>query len=336
MGNSGESFLQAAAKAARKKKKKTKPHWAVDYGAYLLIRTVAVFIQMVPVDTALRLARWLGGGLYVIYGRGRERALENLGHSYPEKSQAWRERTAKRSFEHLVMFAFDMLYVGRLIGNSTWHRYLELGDFSEVLRLILSGRGVIMITGHYGNFEVLGCAMDAFGLHTYNIARPIDNPYINRYVYTTLHRGQTIIYKKGASDEMHRILTDGGTLGIVGDQNGKHKDIFVDFFGRKAATYKSVALMAISYNAPIVIGSARRIGDAFRFAIDKPRVIMPEDWAEKDDALGWITAEWTRAIEDFVRVDPEQYWWVHRRWRTRPAAERQEMAAVGEVSQSRG
>jgi len=306
----------------RPRRKKKKPHPLTDYLTYLLIRTVAVFIQLVHVDTALRLACWLGGGLYAIYPRGRERALDNLRHSYPQESPAWHEQTARRSFEHLVMFAFDMLFAARLIRNSTWHRYLELGDFSQVLRLLLSGRAIIMITGHYGNFEVLGCAMDAFDLHTHNIARPIDNPYINHYVYHTLHRGQTIVYKKGATETMHEILTHGGALGIVGDQNGNKKDIFVDFFGRKAATYKSVALMAIRYNVPIVVGSARRIDDAFRFKIDTPHIIMPADWADKPDPLHWITAQWTKAIEDFVRKDPEQYWWIHRRWRTRPPQER--------------
>lgn len=309
------------ANKAKKRKKKKKANPALDYLSYLVIRIVAIFIQLVPVNTALAFARWLGRGLYEIYPRGRDRALDNLRHSYPEKDSAWHEKTARRSFEHLVMFAFDMLYAGRLLRNSTWSRYLELGDFSQVLRLILSGRSLIMVTGHYGNFEVLGCAMDTFDLHTYNIARPIDNPHINRYVYHTLHRGQTIIYKKGATDQMDRVLTHGGTLGIVGDQNGKRKDIFVDFFGRKAATYKSVALMAMQYNAPIVIGSARRLGDAFRFALDTPRVIMPEDWADKQDPLRWITAEWTGAIEQFVRRDPEQYWWIHRRWKTRPPEE---------------
>lgn len=308
-------------KATKKKKKKSHP--LADYLAYLALRVVAMFIQLASVDSALRFARWLGGGLYVIYPRGRERALENLRLSYPEKTPDWHQRTAKRSFEHLVMFAVDILYVARLIRNSTWHRYLELGDFSQTLGVMLSGRGAIMVTGHYGNFEILGCAMDAFDLHTYNIARPIDNPHINRYVYHTLYRGRTIIYKKGATDAMHNILTGGGSLGIVGDQNGNRKDIFVDFFGRKAATYKSIALMAMRYDVPIVVSSARRIGNGFRFAIETPQVIMPSDWQDKPDPVRWITAEWTAAIETFVRKDPEQYWWIHRRWKTRPPEERE-------------
>ena len=301
-----------------KKKKKRKSSILTDYLFYLLVRVVAIFLQLADINTSLRLARWLGGGLYVIYPRGRRRALEHLTNSFPEKSTDWIEHTARRSFEHLVMFAFDVLYTGRLIRSSTWHRYIEFGDMSEVVGMMLRGRGLILVTGHYGNFEVLGCALATFGLETYNIARPIDNRFLNDYVYNVLHHGHTIIYKKGATESMHRILDAGGTLGIVADQNGNRKDVFVDFFGRKASTYKSIALLAMQYNVPIVVGCARRIGNGFRFRLVLTGFIHPADWQDRDDPLYWITAEYTSAIERFVREDPEQYWWIHRRWKTRP------------------
>ena len=310
-------------------KKKKKGNALVDYAAYLAVRMAAVFIQLGHVNTSLRVARGLGRLLYRHYRRGRERALENLRLGYPEKSAAWHERTARRSFEHLVMFAFDILYAPRLIRSSNWRHHIEFGNMAEALQLMLSGRGVIMITGHYGNFEVLGRTMDTFGLHSYNIARPIDNRFINKYVYEELHRGQTIIFKKGATELMHDILTSGSALGIVGDQNGSRKDVFVDFFGRKAATYKSVALMAMTYEVPIVVGYARRLGDGYSFELGVSRVIMPQQWRDQPDPIRWLTAEWTKGIEDFVRRDPEQYWWIHRRWKTRPADEIRKIASEG-------
>ena len=305
-----------------KKKRHKKSHPVADYIFYLAVRLLAVFIQLVEVNTSLRMARWLGRGLYAIYSRGRQRALENLRHSFPEKDPAWHERTARRSFEHLVMFVFDVLYVPRLVRQSNWRHCIKLGDISQVVRLLLNGRPVIMVGAHYGNFLICSCAMDIFGVHTFNIARPIDNPYLSRYVYGKLLRGDTIIYKKGATQLMDRVLTNGNILGVVGDQNGSRKDIFVDFFGRKAATYKSIALMAMQYDAPIVVGCARRIGDSFRFELDTSCVITPDEWRDRSDPLYWITAQWTAALEQLVRQDPEQYWWIHRRWKTRPPDER--------------
>ncbi len=314
--------IQAALPPKKKRKKKPRP--VADYLFYLLVRSLAIFLQLWDIDTALRVARWLGRGLFTIYGRGRERALENLRFSYPDKDTAWIETTARRSFEHLVMFAFDILYAARLVNATTWRRYIVLNDphIREVLADLLAGKGMIMVTGHYGNFEILARAFTAFGLESYNVARPIDNPYINHYVYHVLHRGQHIIYKKGATDAMQHVLNEGATLGIVADQNAGHKDIFVPFFGRLASTYKSVGLLAMTYNVPICVGCARRVGDRFRFELAITRIIRPHEWRDRPDPLYWVTAEYTRAIETFVRHDPEQYWWIHRRWKTRPLAER--------------
>jgi KDO2-lipid IV(A) lauroyltransferase len=306
----------------RKKKKKKKPHPVLDYLFYLLVRVAAVFIQMPEVNTVLRVARWLGGGLYLVYGRGRKRAIENLQRSFPEKGQEWIEQTARRSFEHIAMLAFDVFNTTRLIRQSTWKRYIEFEDIEEVLRMLLEGQGIIMVTGHYGNFEVLGYALAVFGLESYSVARPIDNPYINKYLMGVRQQhGQKIVDKKGATEAMLEVLKNGETLCFIADQNAGKKGMFVDFFHRKASTYKSIGLLAIEYNLPIVVGYCRRIDDQYHFKLGVQRIIRPGDWEEQENPLRWITAEYTRAIEEFVRDDPEQYWWVHRRWKTRPRGE---------------
>ena len=89
-------------------------------------------------------------------------------------------------------------------------------------------------------------------------------------------------------------------------------------FGRKASTYKSIGLIAITNNIPIVVGCSRRIGNLFRFEMKTYRIIIPEEWADKDNPLEWVTAEYTKAIEEFIRDDPTQYWWLHRRWKHQP------------------
>lgn len=248
--------------------------------------------------------------------------MENLRLSYPEKSLTWLEQTTRRSFEHIVMLAFDVLYTTRLIRISTWTKYLEFDQITEPLRLMLHHRGVIMVTGHYGNFEVLGYALAVLGLESYSIARPIDNPYINKFLLGVRERqGQKIIDKKGATTDMLEILDSGSILSFIADQNAGRKGIFVDFFGRKASTYKSIGLLAMQYDLPIIVGYARRVQDQYRFELGYHRIIKPEEWKEQDDPLRWITAEYTRGIEGIVRADPEQYWWVHRRWKTRPREE---------------
>jgi KDO2-lipid IV(A) lauroyltransferase len=133
--------------------------------------------------------------------------------------------------------------------------------------------------------------------------------------------GQKIIAKKGATEEVTESLSRHGAVGFIADQNAGPKGIFVDFFGRKASTYKSIGLLAMQYEVPIVVGYARRVDHAFRFNVGISDIIWPDDWKPQDDPLRYITQRYTAAIESFVREDAGQYLWVHRRWKTRPKGE---------------
>jgi KDO2-lipid IV(A) lauroyltransferase len=110
-------------------------------------------------------------------------------------------------------------------------------------------------------------------------------------------------------------------VSFIADQDAGRKGVFVDFFGRPASTYKSIALLAMQHEAPVVCVYARRLGEQFAFELGAERIIRPEEWRDRDDPLTWITQEYTAAIERTVRRNPEQYLWVHRRWKHRPRGE---------------
>ena len=120
---------------------------------------------------------------------------------------------------------------------------------------------------------------------------------------------------------MTEALDGKGAVGFIADQNAGSKGLFVDFFGRKASTYKSIGLLAMRYDVPVVIGYARRIKDRFRFEVGVQDIIYPADWRDEPDPLRYITQRYTKALEEVVRAGPSQYWWVHRRWKTRPKGE---------------
>ena len=124
--------------------------------------------------------------------------------------------------------------------------------------------------------------------------------------------------KKGAVRAAGQVLSDGDMVGFMPDQNAGSTGMFVNFFGRKASTFKTVALLAISHEVPVVVGYCRRIGSGFRHEVGVERIIRPEEWRGRDDPVRWVTQTFTSAIEEVVRRHPEQYLWVHRRWKTRP------------------
>jgi KDO2-lipid IV(A) lauroyltransferase len=295
----------------------------LDRAVYLTLRMIAMAMHWFPVDLNLRTAAHFGTVWDYFDKRHHQRAVANLERCFPHFTDAQRESLATKSVQHMCMLAVEMMHTTRLVRVDTWRKYVELGNFHQTLELLMANKkGLIMLTGHYGNWEILGYVMATLGFESTAVARPLDNPYLSEWVYGVRERqGQKIVGKKGATTEITELLANGGVVGFVADQNAGHKGIFVDFFGRKASTYKSIGLLAMQFEVPIVVGYARRLGGRFRFRLATQDIIWPADWKDQPDPLLYITQRYTKAIEDFVRDDPGQYLWLHRRWKTRPKGE---------------
>lgn len=311
----------------KKKKKKKRSNPVGDFCLYLFLRVFVFFLCLLPVNTNLRFARFLGRLLWKHYKKGRKRALENLRASYPEKDEAWIQQTGLQCFESLVMLVIDVFYTPRIVQRDTWDEYSTYTNIEMTKWLMQGGQPLILVTGHYANFEIIGYLLATFGFPVYSVARPLDNRFINHWLYSVREkRGQTIIDKKGATEQMNQIIESDRTICFIVDQDAGKKGIFVDFFGRKASSYKSIALLAIQSNRPVGVGYSHRKDGRFFFEVGIERLIMPHEWADKDDPVTWITQEYTRALEEVIRRDPGQYWWLHRRWKTRPKEERKQLA----------
>jgi len=307
------------ADSAPRKKKRQKHNPFIDWLAYIALRILMVFLYLFDVETNLNTGCFLGRLLWKHYHRGRNRALDNLRASFPEKSEQWIQQTGRRSFEHLAMLPIDVMYTARLVKKHNWRNYSCYKTAERAKWLMQEGRGLLMVAAHYSDFLIIGYILGLFGFNVHSVARPLDNRYVNKYLYGVLKQsGLRIIDKRGAAELIGKIAPTGATLCFIADQDAGKKGLFVDFFGRKASTYKSIGLMAITNNIPIGVGYSRRVDNRFYFEIGVNRIIFPEEWAQKDDPLEWVTAEYTKAIEEFVREEPTQYWWLHRRWKNRP------------------
>ena len=292
----------------------------VDLLQYLALRSSGMCVQMFSVDTALYLGRLLGDLVYWSFHEHRARALENLRLAYgPAVSDRWVQRTARQSFRHLGMLAMEVLYSPRLLKVNTASRYICLKNMTSCLRLLLQDRPVIIVTGHYGNWELASFGLAAMGFTSYSVARHLPNPYIHRYVFGFREKsGQRILTKKGATATAAEVLSANQIVCFLADQDAGSRGLFVDFFGQPASTFRSIALLARSFEAPIVIAAATRIGQQFRYEFYVEQIIYPEQWQGQPDEVAWITAAYTKAIERLARRCPQQYLWVHRRWKSKP------------------
>jgi KDO2-lipid IV(A) lauroyltransferase len=291
----------------------------LDYAVYLTVRLLVCFIQSLSWETALGLARGLARLVYRLDRRHREIAAENVAQAFPELSPEAREDLVRRSFEHLASMAVEMFLAPRIMTAENHRTYISCDD-DDLKRLQgywKAAPPMVVVTGHFGNWEVLNYLCAMIGFQTKVIARRLDNPYLDRFLASFRKQtGAEILDKDGDYDRITGTLATGGILGMVGDQDAGRKGLFVEFFGRPASTFKSIALLTLEYDATLFVVGAARVGTPFQYHIYVEDIIEAAEYADDPDAPRKITERYTAGLERMVRRHPEQYFWVHRRWKS--------------------
>ncbi|MEM6331458.1 MAG: lysophospholipid acyltransferase family protein [Planctomycetota bacterium] len=292
---------------------------AADYTAYLALRVAIALLQALPLAACERLA----GGLAWLVGDRlgmRRRVLEeNLRTAFPDWTHAQRQRCGQAMWRHLFLMVAEIAHTPRKMHRTNWRQRYDVPDVKTIVHTLLSSRAKVVICGHYGNFELGGYLLGLFGFPTHTVARPLDNPYVNRFVNEFRGRtGQYILPKVGSRDAIERVLDGGGTLALLGDQAAGEKACWVNFFGRPASTHKAVSLFTLSYAAPTLVLAAQRIGGPLRYRGVLGGAIDPQAPGFAHGGTQELTNWFTERLEGLIRGAPEQYWWVHRRWRSEP------------------
>lgn len=263
-------------------------------------------------------------------------ATENLRTAFGDHySDSEIDSLIYRMWVHLFRTAAEIVQSPRRLHLHSYRQSIQFADFTRTNEAVCSGRRVIMLGGHFGNWEVGTALFGLWGFPMGIVAREMDNPYLDdwfrRYRELTGHR---LMMKSGGYDDMIALLKKGGNLGMLCDQDAGPRGLFVDFFGQPASTFKSIALLALEYDALILVGYSIRLPDDFeasqtsllsrsesrhwvRFEVGCEAFIDPRS-IDSSDPVGEITQQFTTALERAIRRAPEQYFWVHRRWKSEP------------------
>ncbi len=291
---------------------------------YAALRTAASALHLFDTESNLRFAAGVGS-VFARLGPDRmRRAQAHVRLAYPDLPEHETRRIALASVQHMFqLFLVDSLAGPQQLNEHGWGRHLEFGSVDGTIRLLLQDRPAIFVTGHSGNWEFLGLALSLLGFRMSALARPLENPHLDRWLLDMRRRrGLEILVKWGATTEVQRVIESGGRVAFIADQNAGDDGIFVPFFGRMASSYKSIALLALRYRLPIVVGTAIRQGERMRYRIETVDRIEPHECEAASDPIFYCTARFNRAMEQAVRLAPEQYLWIHRRWKSRPSWER--------------
>jgi KDO2-lipid IV(A) lauroyltransferase len=219
-------------------------------------------------------------------------------------------------WEHLFLLVLEVAHVPRKIHETNWRKHIKLRDVAPLMRQLISDRPVIVVTGHLGNFELGGYALGILGFPTFTVARNLDNPYLDRYLAGfRAATGQHLIPKNGGYDQIEHVLGNGGTMAFLADQYAGEKGCWVEFFGRPASAYKAIALLSLEHDAPVAVCYARRLDRPMQFEMVTQSMADPRHAGNDVGTVRDMTQWYTSQLEQAIRSVPEQYWWVHRRWK---------------------
>jgi KDO2-lipid IV(A) lauroyltransferase len=264
------------------------------------------------------------------------RADENLREVYPDWPAERRREHALDAYAHIFRLGIEFAFMPRILSTDSWHRHLSLGSLGAAVEKLVGSRPCILISGHVGNWELIGAAVAMLGFPLHAVYRPLDLAPLDRWVRESRSRqGLTMVSKFGAVHDLPKCLKEGRPIGLVADQNGGDRGVFVPCFGRLTSTYKSIGLMALQHDATLVCGYARREagsggvgcrggggGGGLGYVMETVDAFGPEEYRSQPDPLFYLTARYRRAMETMIRRSPDQYLWMHRIWRSRPPHER--------------
>jgi KDO2-lipid IV(A) lauroyltransferase len=289
---------------------------------------VQALVRPLPRRWALGLGRALGRVLADLDPRHVAIAAENLRQAFPHWDEPRRLRTARAVYAHFGQTLLDILWMAdqpreRLLG-------LIVEDGRENADHVrAAGRGVVYVTAHFGNWEFYGVAWAWLGQPVGVVARPLDNPALDARLTTFRTRsGNTVISKRRALQDILRLLRQGAGVAILVDQNVQEQDgIFVEFFGRPAATTTVAAALAVKTGCALLPVHCEALPDGrYKFVYGRPL-----EWTttgNRQDDIARLTQALTTVIEGWVRERPEQWLWMHRRWKTQPRSGAETPAAV--------
>jgi KDO2-lipid IV(A) lauroyltransferase len=288
------------------------------------LRALFGLLAALPLSAALRLAELGALVVYAVGGGLRRVGMQNLGIAFPEKPVAERRRILRSSFLNLGRMAAEMAHFPSLTAAQL-EQMVQFEDEAWWREHVAQPRGTggLVLSGHFGNWELLVFAHGMRGFPVTMVHRAIRNPLIDRWLHAIRRRaGTRLVRKSRAATEVLRALRDNSLLVLPFDQNSTRRlGVFVDFFGLAASTNVGIARLALRTGAPVVPAFIVRQGRSARHVVHILPLMEAERTGNPDDDVRHNTARFSAVFEDMVRRYPEQWLWMHKRWKTRPVGE---------------
>jgi len=288
-------------------------------GDFVLLGLIFLLTRPLGFRTRQRVGAGLGRFAFRWWPIRKRVVLDNLTAAFGhEKTAGEIEDLARRFYEHLGATLLEFSGLDRL-GPGGLDRWAEIEGREHLDAVVAEGRGALLVSGHYGNWELMGAAVAAQGPPLRFLVKTQANRAVDRLQNTIRRRAGIGIIRTDASlREMVRTLREGGFIGLLGDQDAGGGGLFLEFLGRPASVFRGTAQLAYRLRCPILMGFALREADGRHRVLLTPPLSADPAWDE-ETAVRELTRIHTQRLEAMIRRRPELYFWVHRRWKTQPA-----------------
>lgn len=289
-------------------------------------RAIAALIRLVallPLGPALRIGGWGGALAYRLLGRTRRLALAHLALAFPEKSEEERAGIARQMFVNLGRSAMEVTSIRSYDARLT--EYMTERDPGLLRDALGRGKGIVFVTGHLGNWELMARLVTRVGRPVHAVAKRGGDARLMGLVEQWRRQGGvTTLWREDASTAraLLRVFRRGEVLGILVDQDTAVQGVWVPFFGRPAFTPRAPGDLALRTGAPVLVGTSHRKGNRPGDGLVFEATEVPYDPApaDREAEVVRITAACQAVMEDAIRRHPADWVWMHERWKTQPAA----------------
>lgn len=288
---------------------------------YWTARCLVVASRMMTISMLQRTGRGLGTLMHLFSGKFRRLCLLQLEMALPERPLEERKRIGRDCLRHQGMTVMETLALARIRRHG--ERWVATEGEEALLEAYQEGRGVLLVTAHTGNWELLPIVLARHGIRALAMVTEMTNPYLKKLTASIRHFELLEIAERGTTEsprKLLRYLKRGDALIMANDVDIETNGVFVDFFGIQANTPRATGSLALRLKAPVVTYFDRRLPDGTHCIRFERVAVTPQIQTAKDPVQA-LTQEITARIEAHIRQWPEQWVWNHRRWRRRPPSE---------------
>lgn len=294
------------------------------YGEYILFMGLFSFFRFLPLPIAFRVGELIGWLLYTCDRAHRRAGLINLALAFPEKSEAERRAILRQSMLNLGRLLAEFCHLSEVTKDNIDER-VQLANPEQWRALVNTCKesGALILTGHFGNWELLAHAHACYGFPVHIIHRRLRNPLIDNLIVQERERcGNKVIRKTTAGIEVFRAIRQKAFVVAAVDQNASGRmGVFVPFFSRLASTSSGLAGLALASGVPVVPAFLVREQNSWRHRIEILPPVEPVRTGDQETDLRETTAKFTAVFQQIVEQYPDHWLWIHKRWKRRPDGE---------------